>query len=105
MKNQLKIDQLMNPTTQQPNDADVLKTLKKTNVFLMFLLCRPCYLRSENQYKYTQHPSKDSSQNHCPTGIDFRANLAIFLVGFGCQVGPKMAIKSNKIRSNNQPKK
>ena len=32
-------------------------------------------------------------------------NLALFWEGFGCQVGPKLAIKSNNIRSNNQPKK
>ena len=34
MKIQLKIYQLMIPTTQQPNDADVPKTLKNGHVIL-----------------------------------------------------------------------
>ena len=90
MKFQLKIYQLMIPTTQKPNDANVPKILKKKHeMFTIFCYVGHVSLSLKINKIRPNILQKPTIKNHAPTWMDLNANMPLFLVGFGSKLVPK----------------
>ena len=68
------------------------------------------FLRKNHDFRdpigpsWEQKPSKNRTRNEAQNTLHLSIDFLVILFGFGYQVGAKLALKSNKIRSHKQSK-